>query len=99
MPVHLLREAREMTPVQLAKLWGVNQGAVSKLEPRADRCVNTPQRFVKAGGGELKITARFPAGTVEISQFDLTPGPRRLGLRLCGVLWVRAGRTELVRTS
>jgi hypothetical protein len=26
--------------------------------------------FVKAMGGELKITARFPEGTVEINQFE-----------------------------
>ena len=27
-------------------------------------------KFVKAMGGELKITARFPEGTVEINQFE-----------------------------
>ncbi len=49
---------------------GVNQAAVSKLERRADMYVSTLQRFVKAMGGELKITARFPEGTVEINQFE-----------------------------
>jgi len=66
-----LREAREMTQVHLAKLLGVNQAAVSKLERRTDMYVSTLQDFVKALGGELKITARFPQGTVEINQFDL----------------------------
>ncbi len=70
MPVHLLREAREMTQVHLAKILGVNQAAVSKLERRADMYVSTLQSFVKAMGGELKITARFPEGTVEINQFE-----------------------------
>jgi len=65
-----LREAREMTQVHLAKILGVNQAAVSKLERRADMYVSTLQDFVKAMGGELKITARFPEGTVEISQFE-----------------------------
>ena len=65
-----LREAREMTQVHLAKILGVNQAAVSKLERRADMYVSTLQDFVKALGGELKITARFPEGTVEISQFE-----------------------------
>jgi len=64
-----LREAREMTQVHLAKVLGVNQAAVSKLERRADMYVSTLQDFVKAMGGELKITARFPEGSVEINQF------------------------------
>jgi hypothetical protein len=55
--------------VHLAKILGVNQAAVSKLERRADMYVSTLQSFVKAMGGELKITARFPEGTVEINQF------------------------------
>jgi predicted XRE-type DNA-binding protein len=70
MPMHLLREAREMTQVHLAKVLGVNQAAVSKLERRTDMYVSTLQSFVKAMGGELKITARFPEGTVEINQFE-----------------------------
>ena len=65
-----LRGAREMTQVHLAKILGVNQAAVSKLERRADMYVSTLQSFVKAMGGELKITARFPEGTVEINQFE-----------------------------
>ena len=36
---------------------------------RADMRVGALQDFVKAMGGELKITARFPEGTVEINQF------------------------------
>ncbi len=70
MPTHLLHEAREMTQVHLAKILGVNQAAVSKLERRADMYVSTLQSFVGAMGGELKITARVPEGTVEINQFE-----------------------------
>jgi hypothetical protein len=32
--------------------------------------VSTVQDFVEAMGTELKITAKFPEGTVEISQFE-----------------------------
>jgi gamma-glutamyl-gamma-aminobutyrate hydrolase PuuD len=32
--------------------------------------VSTLHDFVKALGGELKITAKFPDGTVEITQFE-----------------------------
>jgi hypothetical protein len=48
----------------------VNQAAVSKLERRADMYVSTLQSFVKAMGGEMKITARFPERTVKINQFE-----------------------------
>jgi transcriptional regulator with XRE-family HTH domain len=64
-----LREACEMPQVHLAKILGVNQAAVSKLERRTDMSVSTLQDFVKAMGGELEIIARFPEGTVEISEF------------------------------
>jgi hypothetical protein len=70
MPMHLLRETREITQLHLAKILRVNQAAVSKPELRADMYVSMLQSFVKAMGGELKITARFPEGTVEINRFE-----------------------------
>jgi len=70
-----LREARAMTQVHLAKILGVNQAAVSKLERRTDMYVSTLQDFVRAMGGELKITACFPEGTVQITQFEAVKKP------------------------
>ncbi len=70
MPLDELREARDMTQAHLARILRVNQAAVSKLERRADMYVSTLQDFVKAMGGELKITAKFPDGAVEINQFE-----------------------------
>ena len=70
MPLDELREAREMTQVHLARILKVNQAAVSKMERRVDMYVSTLQDFVRAMGGELKITAKFPDGVVEINQFD-----------------------------
>jgi transcriptional regulator with XRE-family HTH domain len=70
MPLDELREAREMTQAHLARILKVNQAAVSKMERRTDMYVSTLQDFVRAMGGELKITARFPDGVVEISQFE-----------------------------
>jgi len=70
MPLDELREAREMTQVHLARILKVNQAAVSKMERRVDMYVSTLQDFVRAMGGELKITAKFPDGEVEINQFD-----------------------------
>jgi transcriptional regulator with XRE-family HTH domain len=70
MPLDELREAREMTQMHLARILKVNQAAVSKMERRADMYVSTLQDFVRAMGGELKITAKFPDGVVEINQFE-----------------------------
>ncbi|HEX8818268.1 MAG TPA: XRE family transcriptional regulator [Terriglobales bacterium] len=75
MPLDELREARELTQTHLARVLKVNQAAVSKMERRVDMYVSTLQDFVKAMGGELKITARFPDGEVEISQFDSKKQP------------------------
>src|SRR5579863_10717292 len=79
MPLDELREAREMTQVHLARILKVNQAAVSKMERRTDMYVSTLREFVRAMGGELKITAKFPEGTVEINQFDSGRGsaPRK----------------------
>jgi transcriptional regulator with XRE-family HTH domain len=65
-----LREALNMTQQHLARILKVNQAAVSKMERRTDMYVSTLQDFIRAMGGELKITATFPeVGTVEIRQF------------------------------
>jgi hypothetical protein len=44
------------------------------MERRTDMYVSTLGDFVRAMGGVLEITARFPEGTVRIGQFrDLKP--------------------------
>ena len=65
-----LREARDLTQEQLARLLHVNQAAVSKMERRADMYITTLQRVIKAMGGRLEIRAVFPNGIVRISQFQ-----------------------------
>jgi transcriptional regulator with XRE-family HTH domain len=64
-----LREARALTQEHLAKLLGIRQAAVSKMERRADMYVSTLQAIIKAMGGKLQIVAIFPEGKVEIDQF------------------------------
>ena len=71
MPLDELREARAMTQQHLARLLKVNQSAISKMERRADVYVSTLQTVIQAMGGKLKITASFPDGEVEISQFRM----------------------------
>lgn len=65
-----LREARNLTQVSLAELLGIPQGGVSRLERRTDMYVSTLRNYIRAMGGELKITVVFPNGVVEISQFQ-----------------------------
>ena len=70
MTLHQLREARELTQVNLAQVLKINQSAVSTMEKRTDMYVSTLRNFIKAMGGELKITAEFPEGSVQIEQFE-----------------------------
>ncbi len=64
-----VREARALTQEHLAKLLGIKQSAVSKMERRADMYVSTLQAMIRAMGGTLQIVAVFPEGKVEIDQF------------------------------
>jgi DNA-binding XRE family transcriptional regulator len=75
MPLEELRAARELTQTSLAKILGVGQSEISKIENRADMYVSTLASYVKAMGGELEICAVFPDGKVKIRQFeDLSAG-------------------------
>jgi DNA-binding transcriptional regulator YiaG len=62
MPMHLLREAREMTQVHLAKILGVNQAAVSKLERRADMYVSHAAEFCEGDGRRVEDHGAVPGG-------------------------------------
>ena len=65
-----LRAARSMTQEHLARILGVKQAAISKLERRADMYVSTLSDFVAAMGGQLEIRAVFPGhGVVRVKQF------------------------------
>src|ERR1700674_1097994 len=65
-----LREARDLTQEQLARVLRVNQAAVSKMERRADMYITTLQGVIKAMGGRLEIRAVFPNGVVRIVEFQ-----------------------------
>lgn len=61
-----MRKARAVSQKVLAEKLAVGQPAVAKLEQRPDMYVSNLRRYVRALGGELEITARFPDGAVEI---------------------------------
>ncbi len=65
-----LREARSLTQTQLAQVLKVSQGAVSKVERRADMYISTLRSYVRAMGGDMQIRAIFPDGEVIINQFQ-----------------------------
>jgi hypothetical protein len=69
MSLNELRRARRMTQGSLATAMQTSQSEISKLEQRTDTYVSTLQNYVRALGGELDIVARFPDGSVKISQF------------------------------
>jgi DNA-binding XRE family transcriptional regulator len=63
-----LRERQKVSQVAVADKMGVRQPTISKMEHRDDDDVQvgTLRKYVRALGGELHITARFPDGAVEI---------------------------------
>ena len=69
MPLHQLRQARELTQRDVAEALNVNQPAVSKLEQRTDAYISSLRSYIEAVGGKLKITAEFPEGDVAITNF------------------------------
>ena len=69
MPLEGLRDAKQLTQVQMAQLLKISQGAVSKVERRTDMFVSTLRNYVRAIGGDLQIRAVFPEGDVLIDQF------------------------------
>lgn len=78
LPLQELREARHLTQVALAQRLGSTQAQVSKLEHRADMYVSSLRSYIEAMGGDLEIVARFPEGTVRITQFaGIGEGARR----------------------
>jgi len=69
MPLHELRNARNLTQQQIAETMNIKQAAVSKLERRTDMYISTLSRFIGSMGGNLDIIANFPEGSVRITKF------------------------------
>lgn len=65
-----LRQARGRTQVQLAKILGISQPEVSRIERQTDVYLSTLQSYVAAMGGELKLMAVF--GDDEPSMVDVS---------------------------
>jgi DNA-binding Xre family transcriptional regulator len=77
LPVGELRQLAGKSQRELAKILGIKQPSLSKLENQSDIQISTLQKIVEALGGELDVVARFPKGSVKIAQFGKSaPKPR-----------------------
>lgn len=70
LPLQEIRQARQLSQVELAERLRVNQAAVSKIERRTDMYISTLRRHIEAMGGSLVIQAEFPDGRFQIETFD-----------------------------
>jgi DNA-binding XRE family transcriptional regulator len=76
-----LREAQDLTQVELARKLGIDQGAVSKIERRTDMYLSTLRNVIAAMGGKLELTAHFPSGDAHVVTFRSTERGARKGER------------------
>ena len=70
MPLNELRQARGLSQKMLAEVLQVQQPSIAKIEKRTDMYLSTLRSHIEAMGGELDVVARFPDGTVKISNFS-----------------------------
>lgn len=70
MPLNELRQARGLSQKMLAEVLHIQQPAVAKIEKRTDMYLSTLRSHIEAMGGELEVVARFPDGSVKISNFS-----------------------------
>ena len=66
LPLAELRDAQNITQMELAKRLNIDQSAVSKIEHRTNMYLSTLSDVIRAMGGQLELTARFPTGEVHI---------------------------------
>jgi transcriptional regulator with XRE-family HTH domain len=65
-----LRGSLGITQEELAERLSISQSNVSRLERRHDMLLSTLRAVVTAMGGELHVSAVFPDGGVELTQFE-----------------------------
>ncbi len=73
-----LRKARKLTQARVAKVLGITQDGVSRLEQRSDLLLSTLRKTVKAMGGDVRIVAEFPdRAPVVLSDLNKDDWPRK----------------------
>lgn len=69
MPLHELRQARGLSQQVLAEVLHVKQPSIAKMERRTDMYISTLRSHIEAMGGKLEVIAKFPEGSVKITNF------------------------------
>jgi DNA-binding XRE family transcriptional regulator len=69
MPLDELRQARGLSQKMLAEVLHVQQPSIAKLEKRTDMYLSTLRSHIEAMAGQLEVIARFPEGSVRITNF------------------------------
>jgi DNA-binding transcriptional regulator YiaG len=69
MPLNELRQARGLSQKMLADVLHVQQPSIAKMEKRTDMYLSTLRSHIEAMGGQLDVVARFPEGSVKITNF------------------------------
>ena len=60
MTLRELRKAFEFTQTDISEKLKMNQESISRLERRSDLLLSTLISYIRAMGGELNLTAKFP---------------------------------------
>ena len=66
-----LRQAAELTPVELARKMGVTRAAISRMEQPHDLLLSTLNAYLQASGGTARMIVRFADGheaTLDLGQ-------------------------------
>jgi DNA-binding XRE family transcriptional regulator len=66
-----LRKARKLTQTRVARVLGITQDSVSRLEKRSDLLLSTLRKTIRAMGGDMRIVAQFPdSAPILLSHFS-----------------------------
>lgn len=69
MPLNEIRQAHGLSQKVLAEVLHVQQPSIAKLERRTDMYISTLRSYIEAMGGQLEVVARFPDGSVKVTNF------------------------------
>ncbi len=64
-----LRKHTGLTQQELARILGISQPSLSKMEQQTDMQIGTLSRLIGSLGGSLELIAHMPGGDIRISQF------------------------------
>jgi transcriptional regulator with XRE-family HTH domain len=62
-----LRKARRLTQENMAKILGMRQDSVSKIERRSNMLLSTFRSYIEAMGGKLRLVVEFPDAVAEVT--------------------------------